>query len=249
MNLPLLLLAAVVPASAQVAAPDVRFSAIAAEATQAPAAPTLAAGEAKAPPSCEPGKELETAFTLSVPDGDTVPLSYAGCTEEGSNDYLSGYTERHYTGTGGYGMTLVTEHGDGAYPKPDEDKSSDVLISKGKDWVGRLGIVANAAIVSGRAVAADGYMIRAGNAPRPSTAACEAKLPKPVYGPVELWLLTKTQAFYYHEDCDICAELDSCDLETGAIKEELVAHSVSCEDLAKYKKGADVYFDACVGRR
>ena len=42
--------------------------------------------------------------------------------------------------------------------------------------------------------------------------------------------MTKTKAYYYYEDCDICAELDSCDLQSHVIKEEIVAHSVDCSE-------------------
>jgi hypothetical protein len=196
--------------------------------------------------SCgDPGKELETNFELLVPKGSPIKLVYAGCAEEGRNDYLSGYTERYYKGADGYGVTLVTNHGDGAYPAANEEKSSEVLVSRGREWVSRMGTLANTELVSGAAVSKDGYAVRAVKEP-PTVPECEAKLNKQVYyRGSELWLLTKTKAYYYREDCDICAELDSCDLQTHAVKEEIVAHSVSCSDIEKYKKGADVVYDYC----
>jgi hypothetical protein len=171
-------------------------------------------------------------------------MTYAGCKKEGRNDYLSGYTERYYSGAGGWGVTFVTEHGDGAYPKRNETEMSDVLVSKGKDWVARMTGVPNAKLVSGEALKDGDFAVRAHKAP--SIPQCEAALPKlPFYRGPEIWLLTKTKAYYYYEDCDICAELDSCDLKTHAIKEEIVAHSVSCDELAKFKKGETVVFEDC----
>ncbi len=196
--------------------------------------------------SCgDPGKELETSFELTVPKGARIKLVFAGCSEEGRNDYLSGYTERYYQGSDGYGLTLVTGHGDGAYPAANEQTSSDMLVSKGKEWIGRGGTIDNAKIVSGDSLKFGDLSVRAAKAEPPTIKECEAALPKPVYRGSELWLLTKTKAYYYREDCDICAELDSCDLQSHVIKEEIVAHSVDCSDLAKYKKGADVIYDSC----
>lgn len=247
----IVLLAAAAPLAAQSADRDaafrdavsVPFSAVATPAA-ADTAKVVTAAPAK-PESCgEPGAALEAqSFLLTVPNAAApINLAYAGCAWEGRNDYLSGYTERYYKGSGGYGLTLVTNHGDGAYPAPNEDESSDVLVSKGKDWVGRLGSRDNQSLITGKAASADGYTLKA---PQPSVPACEAHLPKVIYGGSELWLLTKTKAYYYHEDCDICAELDSCDVNTGVFKEEIVAHSVSCSDLNQYKKGGDVVYEAC----
>lgn len=221
----------------------VPFSAIAAPASAAAAKPV--ASVPVKPESCgEPGLALETqSFLLSVPNAAApIPVTYAGCDQEDRNDYLSGYTQRYYKGTGGYGVVLITNHGDGAYPAANEDQNSEILVSKGKDWVGRLGTLDNQALITGKAASADGYTLKA---PKPAVPACEAHLPKTVYRDSELWLLTKTKAYYYHEDCDICAELDSCDVNTGVFKEEIVAHSVSCSDLSSYKKGADILYEAC----
>jgi hypothetical protein len=194
--------------------------------------------------SCgEPGKALETPFELSVPKGaEPIQMTYAGCKEEGRNDYLSGYTERYFKGAGGWGVTFVTEHGDGAYPKADETKKSDVLVSKGKDWVARMTGVPNAKLVSGDALKDGDFSVRAHKAP--SFPRCEAAIKTYYRGP-ELWMVTKTTAYYYHEDCDICAELDACDIATGALKVEIVAHSVSCEELGRFKKGQTVVYEDC----
>lgn len=200
------------------------------------------------PPSCgEPGKELERAsFALAIPKASApIKLVYAGCRDEGRNDYLSGYTERDYKGADGYGLTLVTRHGDGAYPAAHEEDSSEVLVSKGKDWIARVRAVENAQLVSGEAVEAGKLSVSAIKAEPPQVKACEGKLPKPVYGPNELWLLTKTTAYYYREDCDICAELDSCDLATGKVKEEINAHMIECSEVAPFKKGAEIVYDRC----
>jgi hypothetical protein len=240
------LLAALVwaPAAAQNADPDaafraasqVPFSAVAGQSADAGATQTPKAAPA-APKSCADAKELETTFQLTVA-GKSVPieLTYADCDEEPRNDYLPPYTQREYKGTDGYGLAIVTDEG---------SADSDVLVSKGKDWVGRFGKIDNKAILSGKDMTADSYTLRSAKPAVPVVPACEAALPKPVYGDNQLWLLTKTKAYYYREDCDICAELDSCDLQTHVIKEEIRAHAVDCSDLTSYKKGADVLYDFC----
>jgi hypothetical protein len=216
-----------------------------------PAAAQNAPGKAVAtftPPSCgEPGKELETNFELTVPKAAaSMKLVYTGCSEEGRNDLLPGYTERYYKGQDGFSLTLVTEHGDGAYSHSTD--SSDVLVAKGKDWVARFGTIHNTKLASGDTFREKDFALRAAvvkAAAIPSVPACEANLPKPIYGPVTLMLLTKTKAYYYHEDCDICAELDSCDVKTGKLKEEIVAHMVSCEDAKALAKGQEIVYDGC----
>jgi hypothetical protein len=237
------LLAAIVwaPVAAQSTDSDAAFRAAAQVPFSAVAAPAGAVQAAKAAPaapkSCADAKELETTFALNVP-GQAAPieLTYADCDEEPRNDYLPPYTQRVYDGKNGYGLAIVTDEGSG---------DSDVLVSKGKDWVGRFGKVDNKTILSGNVIAADGYSLKAAKAAVPAVPACDAALPKPVYGDNQLWLLTKTKAYYYREDCDICAELDSCDLQTHVIKEEIRAHSVDCSDLTSYKKGTEVLYDFC----
>ncbi len=198
------------------------------------------AGVAPKPRSCEPAKELERSFTLYVPGAGAMTMTYAGCSESGRNDYLSGYTQRSYKGRDSYGMTLVTEHGDGAYGRADDTRRSQLLVSKGKDWVADFGTLANAALLSGARLEKAGYAVMT---PNPRLAACEAALPKPVYHDNELWLLTTKKAYYYREDCDICAELDSCDLATGKVRSELDAHMVESSDLQKFRKADTVVWD------
>ena len=59
-----------------------------------------------------------------------------------------------------------------------------------------------------------------------------------------LVLLTTTDAFFYHEDCDICAAVERCELKTGKLSTYKTAHSVDCGDLSPFlKKG--VAYSAC----
>src|SRR3569832_840518 len=144
----ILLAAAFVAAGAAISAATPQDLALDEPAERARAA--LAASPAKAPSSCADAKELETSFELAVAfRGGVEPrimaFDYAGCSEEGRNDYLPAYTERSYKGADGYGLTIVTN--DGA-------SSSEVLVSKGKDWIGQYPALSNAALVSGDPVAA-----------------------------------------------------------------------------------------------
>ena len=50
----------------------------------------------------------------------------------------------------------------------------------------------------------------------PAAPLCEAALKKANIS-ASVWMVTKTAAYYYHEDCDICAELDRCELATGKL--------------------------------
>lgn len=199
------------------------------------------------PPSCgEPGASLEkTVFELSIP-GAKAPMRmiYAGCREEGRNDLIAGFTERTYKGTDGYYLTLVTQHGDGAYNGGGDPSVSEVFVSKGNDWVARMGYQNNAVLATGAKAVDSGYKLSTAKA-LPSTAKCDANLQKPIYGGNNLWFLTPTRALYYHEDCDICAQLDSCDLKTGAMKAEITAHMVSCEDAKSVLKGEEILFQDC----
>lgn len=65
------------------------------------------------------------------------------------------------------------------------------------------------------------------------------------YGPLALSLVLQTagEAYYYYEDCDICAEIDRCDLKTGEIRRVVAAHSADCSDLPKVPAGA--VYNAC----
>ena len=80
----------------------------------------------------------------------------------------------------------------------------------------------------------------------PAAPVCEAALKKANISATP-WMVTKKAVYVYHEDCDICAELDRCDLETGKISEVVVAHSVSCSDMDKYRSEGVVWEDC--GRR
>ena len=63
-------------------------------------------------------------------------------------------------------------------------------------------------------------------------------------GGYSLVLLTTTDAFFYHEDCDICAAVERCSLKDGSLSTFKAAHSVDCEDLAPFLK-KDVAFSSC----
>jgi hypothetical protein len=223
--------------------------------------------------SCADAKELEIPFELTLTGGRELDFSYAGCREEGRNDYLPPYTERSYKGQDGYGLTIVTDEG---------AESSEVLVSKGKDWVGNFGKLANAKLVSGETISA-GEIIMMDKAKSPARLrgvpdypqlkACEAALDQPNgysktvfrygqkpymgydaarYGEgstvvMSLVLLTDSAAYYYSEPCDICADVDMCDLKTHAAKNLLHAHMIDCRDMVSYTKG-NVVFDACAPR-
>ncbi|MEK7657184.1 MAG: hypothetical protein AAB412_05470, partial [Elusimicrobiota bacterium] len=64
------------------------------------------------------------------------------------------------------------------------------------------------------------------------------------YGGPNLMLQTETMAYYTHQDCDICDELDSCEIKTGKLATIKTAHMIGCEDLAPYRQGKILY-DAC----
>lgn len=65
------------------------------------------------------------------------------------------------------------------------------------------------------------------------------------HGPMQVALVLQTskEAYYYYEDCDICANIDKCDLNTGAITRVAAAHSVDCSDIAPFAAGA--VYNAC----
>lgn len=63
-------------------------------------------------------------------------------------------------------------------------------------------------------------------------------------GGPSLVLLTTTDAYFYHEDCDICAEVTRCSLKDGALSTFKAAHSVDCGDLAPLLK-KNVAYSAC----
>jgi len=59
-----------------------------------------------------------------------------------------------------------------------------------------------------------------------------------------LVLLTTTDAYFYHEDCDICAAVERCSLKDGSLSNFKTAHSVDCGDLAPLLK-KNVAYSAC----
>lgn len=63
-------------------------------------------------------------------------------------------------------------------------------------------------------------------------------------GGPSLVLLTTTDAYFYHEDCDICAAVERCSLKDGSISTFKTAHSVDCADLAPLLK-KNVAYSAC----
>lgn len=61
---------------------------------------------------------------------------------------------------------------------------------------------------------------------------------------MSLVLLTTTDAFFYHEDCDICAAVERCSLKDGSISNYKSAHSVDCGDLAPFL-AKNIAYSAC----
>ncbi|MDE2492209.1 MAG: hypothetical protein KGM24_15280, partial [Elusimicrobia bacterium] len=201
---------------------------------------------------CPDAAELETSFELTL-DGRTRVFAYAGCRRAGRNDYLPPYSERTYRAADGDALVIVTDEG---------ASSSEVLLWDGSRWTERAQGVSNAALASGDPVAAARATLRNAAKPLyPELAACEsadwsrAALAAPKRGAhrrpetgflsagTGLVLLTKTAAYYYHQDCDICAELTECELSTGRLTSALQAHAIDCSDLKPLESGA--VFDAC----
>lgn len=239
-------------------------------AAQAPAA----AAAKSAPSSCEDAKELETPleFTLKYADGRNpleLRFEYAGCDWAPRNDYLPPYTERAYKAKDGYGLTIVTDDGKsasevlfskdakwvgnfGAYDNA-ALVSGDPVIVNAADHEDSNKILGAASIRNAAkplypqlagCEAAD--WSKAGATGAPVRANGKPALGYDNYrGAPSLVLLTKTAAFYYHEDCDICAEVTRCDLTTHALTSAVVAHSVDCADMKKYRSEPGVVYDSC----
>ncbi len=232
----------------------ITLAALVAALAAAPAAAATAqdAPQAKAvgtytPKKCEgPGWELETVYQLTLKKGaQPVILVYSGCRDEDRDDLVAGYTERDFQGDDGYGMALITGHGDGAYNNPSESpKVSHVLIAKGKTWIADFGDIENAKITSQGEIAKGEMTLQAVNHAIPSVPKCDADVQSP-YGRTDLWLLTKKKAYYYVESCDICEEIDSCDLQTGKIKVEVAAHQVSCGEISRFTAGEEIVYQSC----
>ncbi len=66
-------------------------------------------------------------------------------------------------------------------------------------------------------------------------------------GPMAVSLVMQTagSAYFYYEDCDICAEIDRCDIKTGEIRRLVAAHSAGCGDLPKNPAG--LVYNSCAG--
>lgn len=237
---------------------------------------TAPAASAAAPTSCDDAKSLEAPFEFALTPADggakiQLRFEYAGCEEFPRNDYLAPYTQRSYEAKGGYGMTiLVDEDGRSA-------GYAQVLFSSGKNWIGNMGFPVEALVsgdpqnanlqdheqwnkINGRATLRD-----AAKPLYPQLGKCEAadwskaaaSAPARTNGiPALGWdgrsgpslvLLTKTAAYYYHEDCDICAEVTRCELSNGALSSAKAAHSVDCADMKPFEK--DAVYDACAESR
>lgn len=61
---------------------------------------------------------------------------------------------------------------------------------------------------------------------------------------MSLVLLTTTDAFFYHEDCDICSAVERCSLKDGSLSTFKSSHAVGCLDLAPFLK-KKVAYSAC----
>ncbi|MDP3541987.1 MAG: hypothetical protein Q8T11_05900 [Elusimicrobiota bacterium] len=61
---------------------------------------------------------------------------------------------------------------------------------------------------------------------------------------LSLVLLTTTDAFFYHEDCDICPAVERCSLKDGSVSTFKTSHGVGCLDLAPFLK-KNVAYSAC----
>ena len=209
-------------------------------------------------------------FELTVAGGRRMAFSYADCREEPRNDYLLPYTERDYRGPDGYGLTMVTD--DGAEVSEvlvslGKDWVGDFGKLSNAELVFGESIAAGDISIGGSKSAAQ---LR-GAPDYPQLKACEAALDrpgsyiksvfrderqKPYMGydaaryaessPVvmSLVLLTDSAAYYYLESCDICADVDVCDLKTHKVTNVLHAHAAGCSDMAPYAKG-NVAYDAC----
>ncbi|HXS99054.1 MAG TPA: hypothetical protein VN915_00085 [Elusimicrobiota bacterium] len=237
----------------------------------------VAAARAQAPASCEDAKELETPLELTVtyPDG-SLPLrlrfEYAGCGWEPRNDYLPPYTTRSYRAEDGYGLTIVTDDGRDvsevllskgkAWAGNFGGLSNAAIVSgdpvrvqltdhedyKMKAGVAELRNAAKPAYPELKACEAADWSLASGvGAPvRDASGAPETGFTR---GGPSLVLLTKTAAYYYHEDCDICAELTKCELATGKLSSVIAAHSVSCDDMTTVRSEAGAVYDACAESR
>lgn len=98
--------------------------------------------------------------------------------------------------------------------------------------------------LSGQRAAASAKARAAAQKAAPAVKGCDEAAAKYAGNGVTLMLLTETAAYYSHQDCDICDQLDACDLKTQKMGTLKTAHSISCEDLEPYRKGKIAY-DSC----
>jgi hypothetical protein len=79
----------------------------------------------------------------------------------------------------------------------------------------------------------------------PQIKACEAaasKLTSYYFAP-EALLITATHVYYLYASCDICNDIDACELKTGKMSTVHTAHVLSCSDLEPQRKGAKIVYD------
>ena len=198
---------------------------------------------------------------------------YVGCEWAPRNDYLPPYTTRSYRSKDGAGLTVVTDEGSAlsvVLLSEGKNWSARVGVPSKNMLVGNEALASGDPVSAAVVDAADDRVGRGSatirNAAKPlfpQLKACEAadwsraaaSAPvrsngKPAMGwegrmGPSLVLLTKTAAYYYHEDCDICAEVTRCELSSGALSSAAVAHSVDCGDLKKQRSEPGVTYDAC----
>lgn len=191
--------------------------------------------------SCPDGREqYERRFQLYLrPAGNgpsqSVYFLYKSCYEHGERGQEGPGTVRTYEPKeGGWKLTLTLYEGNGY---------ADVRLWRGEQYLGRLGAIRNEAAAANQFVRID--RVLGGDAELrgvpiepvdrfPQLALCEEQFNRN-YQPSRnayLMMLTDEQAYYYYEDCDICAAVDWCDLKTGRFGTVRAAHSVSCSDIA-----------------
>lgn len=217
--------------------------------------------------SCADAKELETSFDLTL-NGRDYRYTYAGCREEERNDYLPPYTERGYRGPDGTGMTIVTNEGedasqvllsDGGLWVGDFARVSNASLTSGDSVAlpaeGFMGALKTKTTVASLRDASKPLYLQlktceAADWSKEATSAPVRSGGKPEMGwnrgGPSLVLLTKTAAYYYHEDCDICAEITKCELASGALSSVERGHSADCADLTKFRSEPGVVYDSCV---
>jgi hypothetical protein len=220
----------------------------------------------------ETALEITLTPAMGYPVSETR-YEYVGCDWAPRNDYLPPYTTRSYLAQNGVGLTVVTDEGSAlsvVLLSEGTKWTSRVGVPSKNMLVGNEALASGDPVSAAVVDAADGRIGRGSavirNAAKPmypQLKACEtadwsraaASAPtrangKPAVGwdgrgITSLVLLTKTAAYYYHEDCDICAEVTRCELSNGLLSSAAVAHSVDCGDLKKQRSESGVVYDAC----